>query len=138
MKRSIWKFPYIPLAFFKKSFLKKTNLPLSSFRHCKVTRNFIGRKGFIYNGAWFKTKNFDEQTVGCKIGEFAITKKFDGQLRRKHKTKKKQESVHAQKRRREHVPSWQCFRTKRLFRRVAWARGCGREQSYRHRIQRIV
>jgi len=89
MKRSIWKYPYIPLNFFKKRFLLKSNLSLSSFRHCLVPRPFIGRKGFIYNGAWFKTKNFEESMVGCKIGEFAITKKFDGQLRRKHKTKKK-------------------------------------------------
>ena len=50
---------------------------------------YIGRRGYIYNGSWPLTVSFDEKMVGFKIGEFSITKKFDKQLQRKRKTKRR-------------------------------------------------
>ena len=90
MKKSNWKLSYIHPWFFKKSFVKKSrNLVLSNFRNSTIIPKMIGLKASIYNGAWLLTKTFEEKMVGLKVGEFSITKKFDGQAQNKRKTKRK-------------------------------------------------
>ena len=90
MKKSRWKLPYIHPSFFKKSKCKgKKNIALSNFRNSMITFPYVGRRGYIYNGAWSLTTLFEDSMVGFKIGEFSMTKKFDTQLQKKRKTRRK-------------------------------------------------
>jgi ribosomal protein S19 len=88
MKRAIWKLPYIHLNLLNKSYYKQ-KCDWSKFRNSSIPNNFINSHIRVYNGAWFLTKTIDELMIGKKIGEFSITKKFDCQIQRKKKTKRK-------------------------------------------------
>lgn len=89
MDKSNWKLPYIPLKWMVKKTYLKQNSTLSRFRNAIISKRMIGLRANIYNGAWLLTKTFDERMVGCKIGEFSITKRFDAQAQNKRKTKRK-------------------------------------------------
>lgn len=89
MKKSSWKLPYINPNFFTKRMYKKNTLALSIYRNSLISSKLVGKKIFVYNGAWLLTKTIDERMVGFKIGELSITKKFDGQALNKRKVKRK-------------------------------------------------
>lgn len=89
MKKSSWKLQYINPNFFTKRMYAKQNLALSIYRNSSISSKLIGKKIFVYNGAWLLTKTIDERMVGRKIGELSITKKFDGQALNKRKTKRR-------------------------------------------------
>ena len=88
-KKANWKLPYIPLRWLSSKNYLKPNLTLSKFRNAIITKSLVGLRANIYNGAWLLTKTFDERMVGCKVGEFSITKRFDAQAQNKRKTKRK-------------------------------------------------
>jgi len=89
LKRSSWKLVYMHSAFFKPKLYRKMNLALSNFRNSIIPSKFVGYKTYIYNGAWTLTKVIEDKMVGLKIGEFSLTKKFEGQAQTKRKTKRK-------------------------------------------------
>lgn len=66
-----------PSFFKKRKYGVTKNIALSNFRNSTITFPYIGRKGYIYNGAWSLTKTIEENMVGFKFGEYSITKKFD-------------------------------------------------------------
>lgn len=90
MKKSRWKLPYIQSSFFKKTKLRKwKDIPYTTLRNSTIPYTYIGKRGYVYNGAWKSTILIDEKMVGFKIGEFVITKQFDKQLQRKRKTQRR-------------------------------------------------
>jgi len=90
MKRSRWKLSYIHSGLLKKrtAFSVKA-INFTGFRSSTIPVIYIGRRGYIYNGRWSQTIVFEADSLGHKIGEYSITKKFDTQLRQKRKTKRR-------------------------------------------------
>jgi ribosomal protein S19 len=78
MKRSRWKLAYIHSGLIKKrtAFSAKA-INFTGFRGSTIPLIYIGRRGYIYNGRWSQTIVFESDTLGHKIGEYSITKKFD-------------------------------------------------------------
>jgi len=90
MKRSRWKLSYIHSALVKKrKVFSSKAINFTGFRSSTIPSLYIGRRGYIYNGRWSQTIVFEADTLGHKIGEYSITKKFDSQLRQKRKTKRR-------------------------------------------------
>jgi len=90
MKKSRWKLPYIHSSFFKKRKIFSTKtLGLSNFRNSTIPATFCGRRCYIHNGAWALTTKIEENMIGFKVGDFSITKKFNGQRGLKRKTHKR-------------------------------------------------
>jgi len=89
MKKSVWKLNYIHPMFFKLKIYKKTTIGVSNYRHSSIIPQLIGRKIYIYNGAWKLTKKIDVSMLGLKIGEFSKTKEFSCQSQTKQKSKRK-------------------------------------------------
>lgn len=83
MKRSRWKLAYIHPGLLKKrkaSSIKAINF--TGFRGSTISPLYIGRRGYIYNGRWSQTIVLEADSLGHKIGEYSITKKFDAHYAR--------------------------------------------------------
>lgn len=89
MKKSVWKLNYIHPMFFKSKIYKKSTLGLSNYRQSSVIPQLIGKKVYIYNGAWKLTKKLEVSMIGFKLGVFSKTKEFSCQTKSKHKSKHK-------------------------------------------------
>jgi len=71
MKRSIWKVPYISPLLFK----FKENNNFKSFSSNSYISNFFSKKTIlIYSGRHWIKVNIDKAMVGCKMGEFSLSK----------------------------------------------------------------
>jgi ribosomal protein S19 len=68
------KFKYSKQILIKKKFLKYKHKKLWSKRSV-ITKNFIGKKIFVYNGKLFKPIIITREMVGFKYGAFILTRK---------------------------------------------------------------
>jgi len=93
MKRSGWRLPYIHATLKKKLIKAKNesflNCDLAQYTSSTVSRAMVQKKVQIYNGRVRNSKIFTPPMLGYKIGEYVFTKKFDGQARIKHKSKRR-------------------------------------------------
>ena len=71
MSRSKWKGPYIDLYLVKK--IKKHSIPIIS-RASSITPKFIGLTFKVHNGKKFLDVTVLKDMVGCKFGEFVLTR----------------------------------------------------------------
>jgi len=71
MKRSIWKVPYISPRFLQ----LKEDIDFKSFSRNSYISNFFSQKTIlIYSGRHWIKVNIDKAMVGCKMGEFSLSK----------------------------------------------------------------
>ena len=55
------------------------NKPIKTWaRNCTITPEMVGMTFEVHNGRWFIKVFITESMVGHKLGEFAITRKFQG------------------------------------------------------------
>jgi ribosomal protein S19 len=71
--------------------LKKTNKKIINLkqRYSTIPYTYIDKKVKLYNGIWDLTFEVKSDMVGLKFGEFALTKRHDGQAHIRRKTKKR-------------------------------------------------
>lgn len=82
MSRSSKKGPYIDERLLSKVMKQKQTGDKSSIktwsRECQISPDFVGHKFAIYNGKIFKDILVTESMVGCRLGEFSLTRTFRG------------------------------------------------------------
>lgn len=91
MKRVNWKLPFISSALMKSRCINSdvNKVKVLWFRNSVIPPFMVGRRIRVYNGAWFLVQTINPEMVGTKFGEYSITKRLDGQLKSRMKTKKK-------------------------------------------------
>lgn len=74
LARSAWKGPHIvPLPISK---ALKDNTPIrTNARNCTILPQFVGIRFQVHNGKEYVSFQATEDMVGCKLGEFAPTRK---------------------------------------------------------------
>ena len=82
--RSVWKGPFVD-----EKLLKKVNNMIASGKHLPIKTwsrkstilpNFAGLTFSVHNGKKFIPVLVTEQMVGKKLGEFALTRTFNGHI----------------------------------------------------------
>lgn len=72
--RSSWKGPLIKNNILKKIKLKKTSIKVFS-RSSSITPICVGSRFLIHNGKTFSPLIVTSEMIGCKFGEFSLTRK---------------------------------------------------------------
>lgn len=82
MARSSKKGPYVDVKLLKKVRKHKaegSNKPIKTWaRNSTITPEMVGMTFEVHNGRWFIKVFITESMVGHKLGEFALTRKFQG------------------------------------------------------------
>ena len=82
MARSSKKPPYVDVKVIKKVRAQKlegSNKPIKTWaRNCTITPEMVGFTFEVHNGRWFIKVFVTESMVGHKLGEFSLTRKFQG------------------------------------------------------------
>lgn len=86
MARSSWKSPYISLPLLQKLSFSKKKVFRTYSRGSMISPKFLGFCIRVHNGKTFARVVISEETLGCKLGEFAPTR---GRFEYKKKKKKK-------------------------------------------------
>ena len=82
MARSIWKGPFVHPSLIKKVEKQKSSdskRPIKTWsRNSTIIPEFIGQKFEIHNGKKFIPITVSEEMIGHKLGEFSLTRQFNG------------------------------------------------------------
>ena len=88
MIRSLWKPIYQDYALFRK--LKNNQIQIKIWsRASTITKNYLNKKVYVYNGKFFISLYIKKEMVGYKFGEFVYTKKGGYSIHKKKKKNKK-------------------------------------------------
>jgi small subunit ribosomal protein S19 len=92
MSRSVWKGPFVDLYLLKKAETAQEAskaAPIKTWsRRSTILPQFVGLTFSVYNGHKFIPVSVNEDMVGHKLGEFALTRTFKGHSADKKVVKK--------------------------------------------------
>ena len=82
MARSVWKGPFVDLHLLRKAEGAQDSgarTPIKTWsRRSTILPQFVGLTFSVYNGRKFVPVSVNEDMVGHKLGEFAVTRTFRG------------------------------------------------------------